>query len=44
VVRTGDETKLLPYLTAAAISGAVLLALAIRSLEKKKKQRGGQGT
>ncbi len=44
VVRTGDETKLLPYLTAAAISGAVLLVLAVRSLEKKKKQRGGQGT
>ena len=44
VVSTGDETRLLPYLTAAAISGAVLLALAIRKLEKKKKERGGQGT
>ena len=43
VVRTGDETKLLPYLTAAALSGAVLLALAVRRLERKKRQ-GGQKT
>ena len=41
IVRTGDDTNLMPYLTASAISGVVLLLLAVVSLEKnRKKQRG----
>ncbi len=41
VVKTGDDTNTMPYLTASAISGAVLLVLAFVSLgNNKKKQRG----
>ena len=40
VVRTGDETNTMPLLTAAAVSGVVLLALAFVSLGKDKKQKG----
>lgn len=42
IVRTGDETDLMPYLTASAISGVVLLLLAILNLEKNRKKQGGQ--
>lgn len=42
VVKTGDETNIIPYLTAAAISGVVLLVLAIVKLDKKGKKQGGQ--
>lgn len=41
VVRTGDETDLLPLYAAMAISGAVLLALGIYSMKKDRRKRGG---
>ena len=41
VVKTGDDTNTMPYLTASAISGGVLLVLAFVSLgNNRKKQRG----
>ena len=41
VVKTGDDTNTMPYLTASAISGVVLLVLAFVSLgNNRKKQRG----
>lgn len=42
IVRTGDDTDPMPYLTASAISGVVLLVLAIVSMEKNRKKQGGQ--
>ena len=42
VVKTGDDTNTMPYLTASAISGVVLLVLAIVSMEKNRKKQGGQ--
>ncbi len=43
VVRTGDETTIVPYLAAALISGLALLTIAVVRLNKvSRKQRGGQ--
>ena len=42
VVRTGDYTDTLPYIFAAAISGVVLLVLAVYSLRERRRQRGGR--
>ena len=42
VVRTGDYTDTLPYIFAAAISGVVLLVLAVYSMRERRKQRGGR--
>ncbi len=42
IVKTGDDTNIMPYLTASAVSGVVLLLLAILSLEKNRKKQGGQ--
>ena len=42
IVKTGDDTNIMPYLTASAISGVVLLLLAILNLEKNRKKQGGQ--
>ena len=41
VVKTGDETNLVPYLIAMGVSGILLLVLAIYSLKKRKKEQGG---
>ena len=41
VVRTGDDTDLLPLYAAMAISGMVLLVLGIYSVKKDKRKRGG---
>ena len=41
VVKTGDETNLLPYLIAMGVSGVLLLVLAIYSLKQRKKEQGG---
>lgn len=41
VVRTGDETDLLPLYAAMAVSGMVLLVLGIYSMKKDKRKRGG---
>lgn len=40
VVRTGDDTELLPLYAAMALSGVVLLALGIYSFRKDKRKRG----
>lgn len=42
IVRTGDETKIIPYIIAAGISGIVLMILAIYSLRERRRQRGGR--
>ncbi|MBR6114871.1 MAG: hypothetical protein IKQ10_06755 [Oscillospiraceae bacterium] len=43
IVRTGDETVILPYLAAALVSGLALLTVAVVRLNKhNRKQRGGQ--
>ena len=41
VVRTGDDTDLLPLYAAMAVSGAVLLVLGIYSVKKDRRKRGG---
>ena len=41
IVRTGDETNMVPYFIAAGVSGIILLALAIYSLRERRKQKGG---
>lgn len=41
VVRTGDDTNLLPLYAAMAISGMVLLILGIYSIKRDKRKRGG---
>ena len=41
VVKTGDETNLVPYLIAMGVSGVLLLVLAIYSLKQRKKEQGG---
>lgn len=42
IVRTGDETDMLPLYAAMGISGAVLLVLAIFTLKKDKRKRGDE--
>lgn len=42
VVRTGDETELLPLYAAMAASGLVLLGLGIFGVRKDKRKRGGK--
>jgi len=41
VVKTGDETDLIPYLVVMAVSGLLFLALAIYSLHKRRQARKG---
>lgn len=42
IVKTGDETQIMPYITAAAVSGVLLLVIAcIRLSNYSKKRRGG---
>lgn len=41
VVRTGDETNLMPLYAAMAVSGVVLLILGIYSLRRDKRKGGG---
>ncbi|MDO5476543.1 MAG: hypothetical protein Q4F43_05450 [Eubacteriales bacterium] len=42
VVRTGDETNMVPYFIAAGISGIFVLFLAIYSLRERRRQEGGK--
>ena len=39
IVKTGDETEILPYVIAAAVSGALLMVIAVARV-KTRKQRG----
>jgi len=39
IVKTGDETDMVPYIVAMGISGALILALAIYSLKQSRKER-----
>ena len=39
VIKTGDETEILPYVIAAAVSGALLMVIAVVRV-KSRKQRG----
>ena len=39
VIKTGDETEILPYVIAAAVSGALLMVIAVARV-KSRKQRG----
>lgn len=41
VVRTGDDTELAPYLVAMAVSGCLLLLLAIYSMRQGRKEERG---
>ncbi len=40
IVRTGDENNLLPFIMAAAVSGILLLFLAIFGVKERRKQKG----
>lgn len=41
IVRTGDESNMLPFIIAAAVSGLLLLLLAILGMKERRKQKGG---
>lgn len=41
-VYTGDETDLLPFIIAAAVSGILLLVFAVYSLKSRKQQKRGE--
>jgi hypothetical protein len=42
IVKTGDETNLIPFIIAAFVSGALFLVLALCSVRERKRQRGGR--
>ena len=42
IVKTGDETNLLPYILVMGISGALILTLAITGVRSRKKNGGSQ--
>lgn len=44
IVRTSDERNMLPYFIAAAVSGLLLLLLAVFSLKERKKQKAAGKT
>ena len=41
IVRTSDESNMLPFIIAAAVSGLLLLLLAILGMKERRKQKGG---
>ncbi|HBA48529.1 MAG TPA: hypothetical protein DCZ91_12170 [Lachnospiraceae bacterium] len=44
IVRTSDESNMLPLVIAAAVSGLLLLLLAILGVRERRKQKGGMKT
>jgi hypothetical protein len=44
VVKTGDETNMVPFIIAAFVSGVVLLGLAVYSTKERKSQKGKGGS
>lgn len=44
IVRTGDETNMIPYLIAMAISGVMFLLLALYGRKQNRKDKKGGGT